>query len=150
MSVAVQQDNVFQIEPVNFSVNENPKENLSKVSLVSKDLAERKLVGVLMSFYDDPNGEAIELRAGRWFITSRGTNLGDYILIEDDKVGPLHGVIRVQEDGKILILDQLSDSGTAVIKKESGKEIDITGKSLALEHGDIIKFGRRTFTACLL
>ena len=117
---------------------------------VSSNSPQSKLIGMLVCFDNNPNGEIVEIRTGRWLLTSRPTDLGDFIMIEDESISPLHGIIRATHDGKVQVLDQLSEYGTTVTKSDSGEEIDIAGKMVLVDHGDTIRFGERTFTVCLV
>lgn len=104
-----------------------------------------RVVGFLVSFDKDALGEVYDIRVGRKLITSRPTDHGEFILIDDKTVSPLHAIVRAAEDGKIQVLDQLSEFGTGVIKAGSTEEHDVTGAMVALQHGDTIRFGERKF-----
>lgn len=108
-----------------------------------------KLVGFLMTFDNDSNGEVFEVRAGRWLVTSRPTEHGDFILIDDETVSPLHAILRATKDGKIQVLDQLSEYGTGVLRIGSDDEIEVAGGLENVGHGDTIRFGERYFTVCI-
>lgn len=107
-----------------------------------------RIVGFLVSFDKEKNGEVHEIRAGRWLVTSRPTDQGEYLLIEDPSVSPLHAIVRATKDGKIEVLDQLSEFGTVVLKGATGDEIDAAGVRVAVVHGDIVRFGERAFVIC--
>lgn len=119
-------------------------------SIKVKSSANSKILGVLVSFDDNPMGTLTELRVGRWLVTSQPTDLGDFIMIDDPSVSPLHGIIRASANGKLQVLDQLSEYGTVITKSLTGEEIDIAGKMVEIEHGDKIKFGERNFHVCLI
>lgn len=137
--------------PPAFSVGAAPVSRgaMSSQSVTAK-LARTKIIGFLVSFDKDDNGEVFEIRAGRWLLTSRPTDHSDYILIEDESISPLHAIVRATNDGKVQILDQLSEFGTAVTPKSEGEEQDITGSMTSVGHGDRIRFGKRVFTVCLV
>ena len=109
-----------------------------------------KIVGFLISFDADQNGDVYEIRSGRWLLTSRPTDHGDYILIQDESISPLHAIIRATGEGRIQVLDQLSEFGTAVVRKGSEDEEDSTGTMVNVDHGDTVRFGKRKFTVCLV
>lgn len=109
-----------------------------------------KIVGFLITFDADQNGDVFEIRSGRWLLTSRPTDHGDYILVQDESISPLHAIIRASAEGKIQVLDQLSEFGTAVIRKGSDTEEDTTGTMVNVEHGDIVRFGKRKFVVCVV
>ena len=112
--------------------------------------AATKLIGFLVSMDKDKNGEVYEIRAGRWVLTSRPTDHGDYILIDDETISPLHAIIRATKDGKIQVLDQLSEHGSGVVRVGSDEEVDAAGSTVTVEHGDTIRFGSRFFTVCMI
>ena len=112
--------------------------------------AATKIVGFLVSMDKDKNGEVYEIRAGRWVLTSRPTDHGDYILINDESISPLHAIIRATKDGKIQVLDQLSEHGSGVISVGSDEEEDAAGSTVTVEHGDTVRFGARYFTVCMI
>ncbi len=108
------------------------------------------LVGFLVSYDGNQFGEMYEIRAGRWMITSRPTDHGDFLLINDQTVSPLHAILRVTQDGKVQVLDQLSEYGTAVIRAGSGTEEEVAGSMVGIGHGDTIRLGNRHFVLCLV
>lgn len=109
-----------------------------------------KIIGFLISFDADSNGEVYEIRAGRWLLTSRPTDHGDYILIADESISPLHAIMRATKEGRIQVLDQLSEYGSAIQKVGTDQEEDIAGSMVNVEHGDQIRFGKRRFIICLV
>lgn len=108
------------------------------------------IVGFLISYDNDQNGEVFEIRSGRWLMTSRPTDLGNYIFINDETISPLHAIIRATKDGRVQILDQLSEYGTAVIRVGSEEEEEVAGAMVSVGHGDLIRFGERIFLLCLV
>lgn len=109
-----------------------------------------KIVGFLVSFDNDQNGEVYEIRAGRKLITSRPTDHGEYLLIEDSTVSPLHAILRTTKEGRLQVLDQLSEHGTGITKSGEGEEIEVAGGLELVENGDILRFGERRFLVSLL
>ena len=107
------------------------------------------VVGFLVSFDQDTSGEVFELRQGRWIVSSEPTGGGNYIIVVDDSVSPLHAILRVTESGDIQVLDQLSEHGTR-ISRVNGDQEELTGSLSEIHHGDIVSFGERTFTVCLI
>lgn len=110
----------------------------------------KKLVGFLVDYQDDPNGEIVELRAGRWLVTSRSSDQGDCILINHQTVSPLHAILRVSDKGTIQVLDQLSEFGTGITREGSVEEEEIAGTMANVSHGDKIRFGEKTYIVCLV
>jgi len=113
-----------------------------------KQAPKSKLVGFLVSFDAEPNGELFEIRAGRFLVTSRPTDHGEFLLIDDESISPLHAIIRATAEGKIQILDQLSEFGTGVFRAGSDQEEEVAGTMAAVTHGDTVRFGKRTFVVC--
>lgn len=134
--------------PSNF-VPAGPKVRVNAIE-EPKKVATSKLVGFLISFDGNEFGEIFEVRAGRWLITSRPTDQGEFIFINDSSVSPMHAVVRVTKEGKVQILDQLSEYGTGIIKVGNSEEVDVAGSMITVEHGDMIRFGNRHFVVCLV
>lgn len=109
-----------------------------------------KIVGFLISFDRSEFGEVSEIRAGRWLLTSRPADHGDQIVIDDESISPLHAIVRATADGKIQVLDQLSEFGTGVTRHGSSTEEEISGSMSNLEHGDTVRFGKRKFIVCIV
>src|SRR5690606_30190709 len=58
-----------------------------------KATKQSKLIGFLISYENDDNGEFFELRNGRWLITSRSSDHSEQqIIIEDASISPLHAI----------------------------------------------------------
>ncbi len=109
-----------------------------------------KIVGFLVSFDADANGDVYELRAGRWLLTSRPTDHGECIIVDDDTISPLHAILRVAKEGKVQVLDQLSEYGTGYTPAGSKTEKEISGSMATINHGDTVRFGKRHFILCLV
>lgn len=127
-----------------------PVEASGRYSPVSISGEKTKIVAFLISFDKDKVGEVFEIRAGRWLVTSRPTDHGDYILIADDSISPLHAILRATKDGKVQVLDQLSEFGTGVYRSGSDQKIEIAGGLETVNHGDIVRFGERYFVVCIV
>lgn len=104
-----------------------------------------KVVGFLISFDKNKFGDIFEVRAGRWLITSRPTDHGEFILIEDETVSPLHAIVRATKEGRIQVLDQLSEFGTGVTRFNESKELEVSGTMVNVDHGDVLRLGERHF-----
>lgn len=109
-----------------------------------------RVIGFLVSYDKEKNGEVHQICAGRWLITSRPTDHGEYILIRDETVSPLHAIVRATQDGKVQILDQLSEFGTGVQRVGTDAEQEVAGAMVAVDHGDIVRLGKRRFVVCLV
>lgn len=103
------------------------------------------LAGFLVSYDRNSLGEVCSLRTGRMIVTSVAQANGNFLLIEESTVSPLHAIMRITATGEIQILDQLSESGTFIKRFGSEDEIELSGEKSFLEHGDTVRFGERTF-----
>ena len=110
------------------------------------------LVGFLVSYDSNPNGEVFELRSGRLIVTSEDTGSpgSAALVIRDETVSPMHAILRISQAGEIQVLDQLSEHGTRIRRFGSQEEEELSGEKGSLEHGDEIKFGNRKFHVCLI
>ncbi len=110
-------------------------------SVMSLDDAKRalgtkgKLVGWLVSYTRNPDGEDFKLRAG---YNRLGANPACDIVLEDETVSGSHAIIVFRE-GRCLIKDDLSRNGTFV----NGKEIT---EAHPLQSYDQIRIGNTTLT----
>ena len=111
---------------------------------------ETPIVGFLVSYDKNPNGEIAVLRSGRLIITSDKVSGGNFLLIEDSSVSPMHAIMRITGGGEVQVLDQLSEFGTVVQRFGSETEEELSGDKSSLEHGDTIKFGNRKFHVCIV
>jgi hypothetical protein len=106
------------------------------------------LVGFLVSFDQNPYGEAFELREGRTIVSCDvPSGGGTVLLLNDPSISSMHAVIRATKDGNVVLLDQLSDSGTYVTTGND-QELKLNGEMAPLKHGDTVRFGDRTFSFC--
>lgn len=108
------------------------------------------LVGFLISYDNDENGEVLELRAGRLIVTSEVSSHGNFVYLNDSSVSPMHAILRIAKGSDIQVLDQLSEFGTKVTKVSDKKVVELSGEKGVVSHGDKISFGERTFEVCLL
>ena len=121
--------------------------NTSALTFYTK---ESPLVGFLVSFDTNVNGDVFDLRTGRLIVTSERPASGSYMFVEDDTVSPMHAIVRITGSGEIQVLDQLSEHGTKITRFGSDEEEELSGEKSSLDHGDMIKFGNRVFYVCLL
>ena len=108
------------------------------------------ILGFLVSYDKDPNGQTFELRSGRLIITSEPAASGNFLQIQDDTVSAMHAIIRISAEGEIQVLDQLSEHGTKIRRFGSEEEQELSGDKSSLEHGDLISFGERNFHVCIV
>jgi hypothetical protein len=122
-------------------------------NVLAKETAKRhhstsRIIGFLVSFDESEGGEVHELRVGRWLVSSNNVNQKDTIIVEDDSISPLHAVVKVFDKGDVQILDQLSESGTGVLKQGSMNEEDASDGVILITHGDVVRFGKRYYVYC--
>ena len=103
------------------------------------------IIGFLVAYDHDENGEVYELRAGRLMITSEQIAHGDYLLLHDETVSPMHAILRITAAGEMQLLDQLSEHGTKIKKLGVEEEEELSGDRCTVGHGDILTFGKRVF-----
>jgi hypothetical protein len=108
-----------------------------------------RLIGFMVSYDNGVTGEVLDLRVGRWIVSSEKSSEGNFLIVKHPTVSPLHAIIKISESKEIQVLDQLSENGT-LIKKSDGKEEKLSGSLGNLEHGDVVKFGERSFNVCLI
>jgi len=97
-----------------------------------------RLFGWLVSF-ESPDGRAIELREGKFFVTGssiRGTDL----VIEDPSISTPHALMSVSAEQGFLIQDLMSERGVFVRVGERGQYKREDGV-VELKHGDWVRFG---------
>jgi pSer/pThr/pTyr-binding forkhead associated (FHA) protein len=108
------------------------------------------VIGFLVSYDKDENGQVCELRSGRWLLSSQVVDQGSYIMVDDETISPLHAIIRVGKNGRIQVLDQLSEYGTGLLRVDADQEEEVSGAMVEVEHGDMVRFGKRKFVVCLV
>jgi len=108
------------------------------------------LLGFMVSFDENPYGEAFEIREGRTIVSSDlPMSGGTVLLIEDPSVGSMHAVLKAESDGTLILLDQLFETGTFV-RTQGGEEQQLSGDRAIIKHGDMVRFGSRSFKVSLL
>jgi hypothetical protein len=96
-----------------------------------------RLVGWLVS-YEHPDGRAIELRAGRFFVTGTSIRPTDLIL-EDQSISTPHALMAISENG-LQLQDLMSERGTFVRLQGEAQYTREEGV-VEVRHGDWIRFG---------
>lgn len=109
-----------------------------------------KLRGFLISYHFNPEGDYFPLYEGRIIVTNKFDNKKDanYLIIEDETVDSFHAIMRVSE-GRVMVLDQLSETGTKVIRLD-GQELDLNGDKAEIGYREKLKFGDVEFTVLLV
>jgi hypothetical protein len=96
-----------------------------------------KLVGWLVSFKNSL-GESIELREGRFFVTSSSLKPNDLVL-NDPSISTPHAIMAVSNK-RFAVQDLMSENGVW-LKKQSETEFVQIEDSFTISHGDLVKFG---------
>lgn len=109
---------------------------------------ENPLVGFLVTFDTNELGDYFVLRSGRLIISSEVSGKGSSLILKDESVSPMHAVLKVSDKG-IVVLDQLSENGTKIVRA-GGEEIELSGDKAEVLHGDEVSFGDRNFKVCLV
>ena len=106
-----------------------------------------RLVGWMVS-YEDPNGRAIELREGRFFVTASSLKPTDLVLA-DPSVSTPHAMVKVTSQGELEIQDLMSDRGVFLRQRE-GAAYQREGEEFSARNGDWIRFGDVEFLVSLI
>jgi hypothetical protein len=121
-------------------------------SVATKDSVKKgeqlgRIFGWLVS-YTDPMGRSIELREGRFFVSSAQLRNTDLVL-EDETVSTPHAMFTISTDGGIVIQDLKSERGVFVREPTQStyrREYD----SITLSHGDWVRFGDLEFLVSII
>jgi pSer/pThr/pTyr-binding forkhead associated (FHA) protein len=97
-----------------------------------------RLFGWLVSF-ESPDGRAIELREGKFFVTGSSIRPTD-LVIEDPSISTPHALMSVSADNGLLIQDLMSERGLFVRAGERGQYKREDG-AVEVKHGDWVRFG---------
>lgn len=97
-----------------------------------------RLIGWLVS-YDDPAGNAFEIREGKFFVSRSQIKGQNDFIIEHESISSPHAMLR-SSPGKLMVQDLMSERG--VFRRPRGTEVYRPEEEpFALEHGDWVRFG---------
>ena len=113
-------------------------------------IKESPVVGFLVSYDTNPNGSVFELRTGRLIVTNLPSVSDNTLVLNDESVSSMHAIIRVAASGEIQGLDQLSEFGTKIKRFGAEEEESLSGEKAAVDHGDVLSFGKRSFHVCIV
>jgi hypothetical protein len=106
-----------------------------------------RLFGWLVSF-ESPDGRAIELREGKFFVT--GTSIrGTDLVVEDPSISTPHALMSVNGESGLMIQDLMSDRGVFRRSGDRGQYVREDGV-FTLEHGDWVRFGDVEFLVTIV
>lgn len=105
-----------------------------------------RLFGWLVS-YENPDGRAIELREGKFFVTSSSIKGSDLVL-EDPSISTPHALMSISDSG-LLVQDLMSDYGVFV---RTDNDVDYRREDgvIRIEHGDWVRFGEVEFLVIIV
>jgi hypothetical protein len=106
-----------------------------------------RLFGWLVS-YENPDGRAIELREGRYFVTGSRIRPSD-LVIEDASVSTPHALMSVSSESGLRIQDLMSERGLFVRYSDGGPYKRDEG-TVDLAHGDWVRFGDVEFLVVIV
>lgn len=105
-----------------------------------------RLFGWLVT-YSSPEGEATELREGKFFVSGRRLKPSDFV-IEDASVSTPHAMVTIGLESGFLVQDLMSDRGVFVRRRDADayQREDTT----ELKHGDWVRFGDIEYLVSLI
>jgi hypothetical protein len=106
-----------------------------------------RLAGWFVS-YENPDGRAIEVREGKFFVTGSSIKAAD-LVIEDASISTPHALMSVGSDGVFKVQDLMSERGLFVRSRDGGQYKREEG-TVELKHGDWIRFGDVEFLVALV
>lgn len=108
---------------------------------------EGRLFGWFVS-YDSAEGDAIELREGRFFIS--GSKLKDNDLVIADKgLSTPHALVSINSKSGLRMQDLMSEDGLHV-RRNGSEKYQKEEATVVLEHGDWVKFGDVEFLIAVI
>ena len=108
--------------------------------------ADKPLIAWFINF-ENPNGEATEIREGRFFISGSKVKESDMV-IRDKNLSSPHCLVKAEGSG-VMVQDLLSDEGTC-IKKSGSTDYKALEVATVIENGDFLKLGDFEVMLCLL
>ncbi len=106
-----------------------------------------RLFGWLVS-YENPDGRAIELREGKFFVTGSSIKTTD-LVIEDPSISTPHALMSVSGDAGLKVQDLMSERGLFVRSREGGQYRREEG-TVEIKHGDWLRFGDVEFLVTIV
>ena len=107
------------------------------------------LIGFLITFNNNPNGDFYELREGKLVITSQMNKNMNSLVINDESIAVMHAVMKITSN-KITLLDPFGENVTTLKHFNSDEVIELSEESEIIKEKDIVTFGNVTFKVCLI
>lgn len=111
---------------------------------------ETPVIGFLVSYDENKNGEFYPLRIGRLAVTSVDPGNGNHLILKHSTVSEMHAILKITANARVQILDQLSEFGTKILKAGTDECLELSGDKSELKHGDVVIFGERQFSVCII
>jgi rRNA maturation endonuclease Nob1 len=133
------------------SIPVEPSPTVSRETQVSVVRREASAVGRLFGWfvsYLNPEGDAVELREGKFFISSEKVRKSD-LVIDDPSLSSPHAMVSLFQSQGLVVQDLMSERGVFVRRKGNAayrKEED----AVRLEHGDWLRIGDVEFLVVLI
>ncbi|MCB0328883.1 MAG: FHA domain-containing protein [Bdellovibrionales bacterium] len=108
---------------------------------------EGRLYGWLVSFKNS-NGQALELREGKFFVTSSSLKDNDLVL-DSPSISTPHALVAVSAERGLVVQDLMSDRGV-FLRTSDEDTYRKEEETVRLEHGDWIRFGDEEFLVSLI
>ncbi len=113
-----------------------------------KNVSGGRLCGWFVSFKES-DGRSIELREGKYFVSSRQIR-GNDLVIDDRSISSPHAMIALVGDGKMRVQDLMSDKGVFVRRRDENEFVQLMEVATEIHHGDSVRFGDLEFQVCLI
>jgi pSer/pThr/pTyr-binding forkhead associated (FHA) protein len=106
-----------------------------------------RLFGWLVN-YSDPNGSAIELREGKFFVSRESLKSSDMI-VDDPSVSTPHAMLKVGGTQGFFVQDLMSENGVFI--RHKGTDVyQQESEGCKLSHGDWVRFGNVEYLVSLI
>lgn len=106
-----------------------------------------RLFGWLVSYLES-DGKAVEVREGKFFVTSMSLKQSD-LVIEDRSISTPHAMIHISPDQGFLVQDLMSERGV-FIRRRGSDAYRREEETVKVYHGDWIRFGDVEFLVTLI
>lgn len=106
-----------------------------------------RIFGWLVSF-DRPEGNAIELREGKFFITGSQLKKHDLVIAGKNLSTP-HVMVSIGREQGFRVQDLMSESGTFV-RRRTSQSYEKEEGVVTIDHGDWVKFGNAEFVVAIV
>jgi hypothetical protein len=116
-------------------------------SLKEEEDTDKHLIGWLVS-YDRRQGHSIEIREGKFFISSRIIKEGD-LVIEDESISAPHAMMNASLEG-VKVQDLMSNNGLFILRGNASHDWKREEDVIRLNHGDWVRFGKISYLVCLI